>query len=82
MVRELMQESLGHMLLISGRSWWWQDGKKAQTMGGFSNDRAFDGTVCAVAFQRAQIHNYGEMLKAAKDALGLTACKTPDNLFI
>lgn len=82
MVRELMKESFGHMQIISGRNWWWQDGKQSPTTGIFSGGKTFHGTVCAVTFQRDQIDNYGEMLKTAKTALGLTAGKTPDNLFL
>ena len=43
MVRELMQESLGHLLLISGRSWWWQDGRKPPRRGEFPGERSFQG---------------------------------------
>ena len=80
--RKLMQESLGHMLLVSGRNWWRQDGNKPPQSGTFSGNRAFHGTVCALAFQRDQINNYGEMLRTAKAALGLTGGQSPDNLFL
>lgn len=82
MIRELMQESLGHLLLISGRSWWWQDGRKPPSSGQFSGVRSFQGTVCAVTFKREEIVSYGGMLHSAKSALGLTVAPPPDNLFL
>lgn len=82
MIRELMQESLGHMLLISGRSWWWQDGRKAPRSGQFAGERSFQGTVCAVTFKREEIVNYRGMLHSAKSTLGLTVAPPPDNLFL
>ena len=81
-VRELIQESLGHMLLISGQCWWWQDGRKPPVFGRFQNDRSFQGTACALAFKRDEILNYGEMLRSAKSTLGLTAPKPPASLFL
>jgi hypothetical protein len=82
MVRELMQESLGHLLLISGRSWWWQDGRKPPQSGQFTGARSFQGTVCAVTFKREEIASYVGMLHSAKSVLGLTVAPPPDNLFL
>jgi len=82
MMRQLMAQSLGFMVLISGDSWWYQESQKSPQYGAFPGHLRFDGTICGVAFQRDQIDNYPLMLKAARIALGLQEPDDLDNIFI
>jgi hypothetical protein len=71
MLRSLMEASFGYMFLASGRSWFLQDGTEPAVMGNMSRARSFQGTICAVAFQRAQVDDFQKMLAEARAGLGL-----------
>ena len=72
MIRHLMQQSQGYLILISGDTWLFQDGNKPARLTEFPDGRRFPGTLCAVTFKRAEVINYGEMLHEARTDLGLT----------
>lgn len=82
MMRYLVQETLGYMVIISGSGWWYQDGNKRPLAGTFPNGLRFCGTICSVAFKRSNVADYNAMLQQARIALGLTGEATPGNLFL
>jgi hypothetical protein len=82
MMRELMSQTLGFMSLISGDSWWCQEGRKSPRAGVLPYGKRFAGTVCGVAFRRDQIDNWFDMLKQARIALGLQPPENMDRLFL
>ncbi|MEO6053339.1 MAG: hypothetical protein ABIP97_04935, partial [Chthoniobacterales bacterium] len=82
MMLNLMSQSLGYMCLISGEAWWYKEGQDQAKYGVFRNGKRFEGTICAIAFQRGQIDNYFEMLERARNELKLKSDKPVGNIFI
>jgi len=81
MIRNLMQQSLGYMVLISGNAWFYQDGNKEAIFDTFSDGKRFPGTLCAVTFKRDKVRDYGTMLQDARKHLGLTGSSETDKYF-
>lgn len=71
MLRALMEASIGYMFLASGTAWFLQDGTKPAAIGTMEEEFSFHGTICAVAFQRAQVDDFQRMLADARAGLGL-----------
>lgn len=81
MMRELVAQSFGYMSMISGRAWWYQDGSEEPVSGLLAHGRSFQGTICAIAFQRPQIADHVEMLRRARIGIGLQTDDNMDSLF-
>ncbi len=70
-LRELVAQTLGYLVIISGDGWYFQDGARAGASGVLAVGGHYLGTLVAVAFQRGQIADYTGMHNQALRALGL-----------
>lgn len=80
-VRQLMERSMGRMVIASGRSWWYQDGSRRSVVGDFPPRIYIQGTLCSAGFQRDQIHMFYEMMREVRISLGLQTDDTFHDLF-
>ena len=70
LMRELCNQTGGHFFLASGNGVFLQMAGKGQTQPKILPSY-FQGTVCVLAFVRAKISNYPELMQQAKQSLGL-----------
>lgn len=83
MLRDLVRQTLGHMVVVSGSGWWKQDGVRSPKSDGLPGNGFFPGTVCSVCFTRKQIGDYDAMLKEARRKVkGLPEEESDANLFL
>lgn len=48
MLRELVRQTFGHMVVLSGTGWWMQDGRSPSRRGRLPGGGKFAGTVCSI----------------------------------
>ena len=80
MVKELARATAGHFAMISGTAWLLQTPNGASVTGSFY-PAAWPGCIVAVSLGVKLLNDYGDMLVAARQALGLTPAKDIDKLF-
>ncbi len=66
MLQNLVRQTLGHMVVVSGTGWWWQDGAISPQMGLLPWNSSFAGTVCSIGFKRREIDDFNAMLEEAR----------------
>jgi hypothetical protein len=81
MILRMCIESGGQMLVLSGDSAFHQAGNGHPTFEQLSGSAALPGTVVSVLFDRGQVGNYQQLLKAAQDSVSLTSEHDDTNLF-
>ncbi|HZS19221.1 MAG TPA: hypothetical protein VFA51_14935 [Candidatus Udaeobacter sp.] len=81
MLRALMEASIGYMFLASGTSWFLQNGTNPGVIRIVKPEFSFQGTICAVAFQRGQVDDFQRMLAEARAGLGLRINKQASKIF-
>jgi hypothetical protein len=82
MLQQLVHQTFGFMIVVSGRGVLFQDGRKPPIIRTLPEDANFTGTLCSAAFKRKEVDNYGQMLKEARIALGLQPPEDTAKLFV
>ncbi len=82
MMRDLVRQTMGYMVLVSGTGWWMQDGTKPARSGRLPRGHSFQGVVCSICFQRNEIVDFNAMLEEARQVLGLQGSDPDGSLFV
>ncbi len=82
MLRDLVRQTLGYMLVISGTGWWMQEGTSPATGGRLPRGASFGGTVCSICFRRSEIDDFNRMIREAWEVLGLSGTDSDAKVFL
>jgi hypothetical protein len=70
-IRELVAQTFGYLVIISGSGWYLQDGAREGQSGLLAEGGFYQGTLVAAGFPRGQIADYTAMHNEALRCLGL-----------
>ncbi|VVM08551.1 hypothetical protein MAMC_02268 [Methylacidimicrobium cyclopophantes] len=82
MLQDLVRQTMGTMVILSGCGWWMQDGELPSESGRLPRGASFGGTVCSICFRRKEIYDFNLMLREAWKVLGLSGASQDSGLFM